>query len=118
MSTNFPERHKQLEATLGRLAKQLPGPVGGFARLHRDAVGAGRLDPKFKELIALGIAVAAHCEGCIAYHVHDALKAGASRAEILETLGIAIMMGGGPAAMYACDAFEALEQFESQGGAQ
>lgn len=117
MSTNFPERHKQLETLLAQLGKQLPGPVGGFARLHKEAIAAGRLDPKFKELVALGIAVATRCESCIAYHVHDALKAGANRAEILETLGVAIMMGGGPAAMYACDAFEALEQFERQGAA-
>ena len=52
-------------------------------------------------------------KSCIAFHVHDALAAGATRAEILETLGVAVMMGGGPAAMYACDAFAALEQFES-----
>ena len=76
------------------------------------------LTPKFKELIALSIAVAMYCESCIAFHVHDALKAGASRGEILEALGVAIMMGGEPAAMYACDAFEALGQFESQGGAR
>jgi len=118
MSTNFPERHERLEALLAQLAKQLPGPVGGFARLHKEAIAAGQLNPKFKELIALGIAVAIRCESCVAYHVHDALKAGASRAEILETLGIAIMMGGGPATMYACDAFEALKQFETQGAAQ
>jgi len=118
MSTNFPERHKQLEALLGQLGKQLPGPVAGFARLHKEATAAGQLDRKFKELIALGIAVAIRCEDCVGFHVHDALKAGASRAEILETLGVAIMMGGGPATMYACDAFEALEQFESQGAAR
>ncbi len=115
MSTNFPERHKQLEALLGQLAKQLPGPVGGFGRLHKESIAPGQLNPKFKELIALGIAVAVRCESCITFHVHDALKAGATRTEILETLGVAIMMGGGPAAMYACDAFEALEQFEKSG---
>jgi AhpD family alkylhydroperoxidase len=62
--------------------------------------------------MALGIAVAIRCDNCIAYHVHDALKVGATRAEIVETLGVAMMMGGGPATMYACEAFEALEQFE------
>jgi AhpD family alkylhydroperoxidase len=118
MGTNFPERRKQLGTLLGRLGKELPGPVGGFSRLHREATASGQLDAKFKELIALGIAVALRCESCIAYHVHDALKAGATRAEILEALGVAILMGGGPGAMYACDAFEALEQFESEGVAR
>ena len=87
--------------------------MGGFAGLHKAATTKGALDTRAKELIALGIAVAVRCESCIAFHVHDALAAGATRAEVLETLGVAVMMGGGPAAMYACDAFAALEQYES-----
>lgn len=115
MSTNFPERHNELQRTLGQLARELPGPLGGFGRLHKDATAAGALPTKLKELVALGIAVTIRCDNCIAFHVHDALKAGATRAEILETLGVAIMMGGGPATMYACEAYEALAQFEGAG---
>ncbi|HUZ31511.1 MAG TPA: carboxymuconolactone decarboxylase family protein [Xanthobacteraceae bacterium] len=111
--TNFPARHAELQSIMPRLASELRGPIGGFANLHKAATADGTLNTKTKELIALVIAVAGHCEPCIAYHVHDALRAGASRAEMLEALGVAVMMGGGPAAMYACDAFVALEQFES-----
>ncbi len=114
MTTNYPQRHQELQGLLGRLAKELPGPMAGFGRLHRDSVAQGTLPAKFKELIALAIAIAVRCEGCIAFHVHDAIAAGASREEIVETIGVAVMMGGGPAAMYACDAFEALDQFERQ----
>jgi AhpD family alkylhydroperoxidase len=64
---------------------------------------------------ALGIGIAARCDGCIAYHVHDALKAGASRKEIVETIGVAVLMGGGPAAVYGTEAFAALNQFETAG---
>lgn len=113
MSANFPERRNELEVLMRRLGRDLPGPMGGFAGLHRAATAKSALDTKTKELIALGIAVAIRCDSCIAFHVHDALAAGAARVEILETLGVAVMMGGGPAAMYACDAFSALEQFES-----
>jgi AhpD family alkylhydroperoxidase len=114
MSTNFPERRKQLETLLAQMGKTLPGPLDGFASLHKESVAEGVLSAKVKELVALGIGVAVRCDGCIAFHVHDALKAGATRKEILETLGVAIMMGGGPAAMYACDAFNALDQFENE----
>jgi len=114
VSTNFPEKHHDLQQLFGKLSKELPGAVSGFARLHKDSMAPGTLETKFKELIALGIAVAIHCDDCVAYHVHDALKAGASHAEIIEALGVAIMMGGGPAAMYACEAFEALQQYESK----
>lgn len=112
--TNFPERRNELQSILPRLAREIPGTVSGFANLHKAATATGQLDAKTKELIALGIAVAIRCKSCIAYHVHDALKAGATRAEVVETLGVAIMMGGGPATMYACDAFTALEQFEAR----
>jgi AhpD family alkylhydroperoxidase len=112
--TNFPERRKALNALMAALGREAPGAVAGFAHMHKDATSPGALAPKVKELVALGIAVAQRCENCIAYHVHDALRAGASRAEILDALGVAIMMGGGPAAMYACEAYEALQQFEAE----
>jgi AhpD family alkylhydroperoxidase len=114
MATDFPARRNELQGLMLRLGREIPGPLGGFANLHKAATASGLLDAKIKELIALAIAVAMRCESCIAYHVHDALKAGANHAEVLETLGVAVMMGGGPATMYACDALTALEQFESQ----
>jgi AhpD family alkylhydroperoxidase len=114
MTTNFPGRRQELQIQLARLAKELPGPVDGFGRLHTESVAEGTVPAKFKELMALAIAIAVHCEDCIAYHVHDALAAGATHQEILETIGVAIMMGGGPAAMYACDAYVALDQYEKQ----
>jgi len=68
-----------------------------------------------KELIALAIAITVGSDGCIAYHVHDALKSGASREEILETVGVAVMMGGGPSVVYGKEAVAALEQFAAAG---
>jgi AhpD family alkylhydroperoxidase len=114
MSTDFPGKFHDLQILLGKMSRELPGTTAGFAHLHKEATAAGTLGTKAKELMALAIAVAIHCEDCIAYHVHDAVKAGATRNEVLETLGVAIMMGGGPALMYACEAFDALQQYESQ----
>jgi AhpD family alkylhydroperoxidase len=115
MEHQYPEYRTHLNELLLKLGKELPGPMSGFGQLHRHAVADGALSTKQKELIALGIGIAARCDGCIAYHVHDALRAGATRKEIVETIGVAIMMGGGPATMYGAQAFEALEQFETQG---
>jgi AhpD family alkylhydroperoxidase len=111
MTTNYVDYHKHLEERLTQLGRELPGPMTGFARLHKKAVEDGALDAKTKELLALAIGIAVHCEGCIAYHVHDAVAAGATRQELLETIGVAIMMGGGPASMYAAHALDAIEQF-------
>lgn len=71
----------------------------------------GVLDSKTKELIALGIAITVRCDGCIAFHVNEALKSGATSNEILETIGVAVLMGGGPSVVYGCEAMEALNQF-------
>jgi AhpD family alkylhydroperoxidase len=79
MSTNFSARHNELQDLMLRLGRELPGPLGGFANLHKAATAGGALDAKTKELMALAIAVAIRCESCIAYHVHDALKAGRRR---------------------------------------
>ncbi len=52
--------------------------------------------------MALSIGIAVHCDGCIAYHVYDAIATGATHAEVIETTGVTIMMGGGPAVVYGC----------------
>jgi len=111
MTTNYIELHDHLEKQITNLGNELSGPMSGFARLHRKSVEDGVLTGKTKELIALAISVAIRCEGCIAYHVHDAIKAGAARPEIIEAIGVAIMMGGAPAVVYATYAMDAVEQF-------
>ena len=97
-----------------KLIVDMPDTMAGFGALHAAAVAPGALETKTKELIALGIGISVRCNGCIAFHVHDALHAGASRAEILDTIGVAILMGGGPSMVYGCEALEALEQFEQE----
>ena len=114
MITNYLEYHKHLEERVGKLGRELPGPMSGFARLHKKSVEEGALGARVKELMALAVSIAVRCEGCIAYHVHDAVAAGATRQELLETVGVAVMMGGGPALMYATQAQDAIEQFMPQ----
>ena len=111
MTTNFIEEYQHLQERLAQLGSELSGPMSGFARLHKKAVEVGALDTKTKELMALAISICVQCEGCIAYHTHDAIQAGATRAELLETIGVAIMMGGGPASIYAVHALDAIDQF-------
>lgn len=111
MNTNYVELHNHIQQQLGKLGKDLPGAMTGFGTLHASSVEAGTLDTKTKELIALAISAAIRCEGCISYHVHDALAAGATRQEIVEALGVAILMGGAPAAVNAVYVMDAVDQF-------
>lgn len=111
MKTDYVLEQQHLEARLAQLGQELPGPMSGFARLHRKAVEDGALPGKVKEMMALAISIVVGCDGCIAYHVHDAVEAGATRQELLETIGIALLMGGGPGSIYAAHALDAIEQF-------
>jgi AhpD family alkylhydroperoxidase len=113
MTTNYLELRNHLEDRLMQFGREMSGPMSGFARLHKKAVEDGALSAKVKEMMALAISIAVGCEGCIAYHVHDAIKAGATRAEFLETIGVGVMMGGGPGTIYAAHALDAVEQFLS-----
>jgi AhpD family alkylhydroperoxidase len=110
---SYPDIQTHIQKLMGELRREIPTVMEGFGKLHHAAVGDGALDPKAKELISLGIAISVRCEGCIAFHVHDAVKAGATRAEIVEAIGVAILMGGGPSLMYGVEAYEALGQFEA-----
>ena len=113
MTTNYLELRSHLEDRLTQFGREMPGPMTGFARLRKKAVEDGALSVKVKEMMALAVSIAVGCEGCIAYHVHDAIKAGATRPELLETIGVGVMMAGGPGTIYAAHALDAVEQFLS-----
>jgi AhpD family alkylhydroperoxidase len=109
---NWPQTTKDLSALLRDLRGGAPEVMKAFAGMAQSATAARALDAKTKELIALGIAVAVRCDDCIAFHVKAAVQQGASRDEVMETLGMAIYMGAGPSVMYASHALEAFSQFE------
>jgi AhpD family alkylhydroperoxidase len=88
--------------------------MAAFSSLAKAALEPKALDTKTKELIALGIAVATRCDGCIAFHAQAAVKQGATRDEVMETMGMAIYMGAGPSVMYAAQALEAFDQFAAK----
>ncbi len=110
---NYPQHYEHMKELMGKLGQEIPDTMGAFSQLHHASSGDGALNSQTKELIALGIAIAVHCDGCIAFHVHDAIAAGATRKQIAEAIGVAVLMGGGPSVMYGCEALEALAQFEA-----
>jgi AhpD family alkylhydroperoxidase len=112
MYTDWTKVMSDLRAPLRELRGGAPEVMKGFAGIAQAATKANALDAKTKELIALAIAVAIRCDDCIAFHAKAALEQGASRAEALEALGMAIYMGAGPAVMYAAHAIEAFDQLQ------
>ena len=110
MTKNFQERTRAVSGSLRKFRSDMPEVMKGFGELAKAALQDGVLSHKTKELIALCLGVAGHCDACIGFHVQALVKAGATRAEVEEALGVAIYMGGGPSLMYAADALTAFEQ--------
>lgn len=111
MSDKFTKVTKDISTQLAKMHKEMPEVMAGFSALAHAATKAGALDKKTKELIAMALAVANHCPGCIGFHSQALVKLETSREELLETLGMAVYMGGGPSLMYAAEALEAFEEF-------
>ena len=110
MSKDYRDITKRVSASLATLRSDKPELTKAFGALSHAALQDGALDHKTKELIALCLGVAGHCDACIGFHVKALIKAGATRAEIEEALGVAVYMGGGPSLMYAADVLTAYEQ--------
>ena len=110
---DWPSTTKDLAAELRNLRGGASEVMKHFAAIAQAALAPKALDAKTKELIALAISVAVRCDDCIAFHTKAAVEQGASREEVLETLGMAIYMGAGPSAMYASHALGAFTQFEA-----
>lgn len=100
---------------MGKLGVEIPEVMQGLGSLHAASFKPGALDLKTKELTALGIAIGVRCAGCITSHVAAAIKAGATKKEVAEVIGVAILMGGGPSLVYGIEAMQAFTQFEEAG---
>jgi AhpD family alkylhydroperoxidase len=74
----------------------------------------GTLTLAEKELIALAIGLAVRCENCIYAHIQAAVNAGATREQILEAAGVAVLMQGGPTYTYLPRVVEAFEFLAEQ----
>lgn len=109
MANNYKEITSELMPFMSKLKKEIPEVVNGFTSMSQAAKKDGVLDLKTKELIALALAVAARCDGCIGFHMQTLIKSGLTREELLETLSVALYMGGGPSYIYAAHALKAFE---------
>ncbi|HET6949376.1 MAG TPA: carboxymuconolactone decarboxylase family protein [Acidimicrobiales bacterium] len=100
-----------LRAPTRSLRHAIPEAWAGFTHLHDAAVAEGELPARLKEAVALALSVVKRCDGCIAYHAKAAARAGATPGEIAEVLGVALLMDGGTASVYAPRAWEAFNEF-------
>ena len=105
----FKSRQKDIRDALPELMKHFAGTMQVAFQQE------GALSHKVKQLATLAISIAVRCDYCIALHVANCLKAGATREEIMEICGVAIAMGGGPSYTYAAFVLDCLDACEQQG---
>jgi AhpD family alkylhydroperoxidase len=113
VSTHGREVLRELTPLHRELRRTVPEVYEGFGELHRAAFAPGALDTRTKELIALAIGVVEGCDGCIASHAQAAARAGATRQEAAEAIGVTFLMKGGPATIHGPRAFDAFCEFEA-----
>jgi len=103
--------HREMMSNLKALSVAAPELTRAFMGLHGATMKNGAIDTRTKELMALAIGISTRCEGCVVSHLRAALQAGATREQVLETIGVAVMMAGGPGMVYAGKALKALDEF-------
>ena len=103
--------NEEIQNSLKLLGEQHPTFMKSFAGFMGAVEKPGALDTKTKELMSVALSVVAHCSWCIAFHVKNALDAGATKDEVMESCFVATLMGGGPALMYTQLVVKALKDF-------
>jgi AhpD family alkylhydroperoxidase len=111
MAKDYRDIKNVVSGSLLRFREDMPEVMKSFGTLGQSALRGATLDSKTKELIALSLGVAGHCDACIAFHMKTLVALGATRMEIEEALSVCVYMGGGPSLMYAADALAAFEQW-------
>ncbi len=72
----------------------IPDVMAPYSAFRKGVYKDGALSHKCKRLIALALGLQAGCTRCVIGQTKDAVEAGASKAEILEAVSVAIVMGG------------------------
>lgn len=85
--------------------------------LDTNAYAPGALDVKTKELLGLAVSAVLRCDDCIKYHLETSYKNGVTKEEMMETMGIATLVGGTiviPHLRRAYEFWEALEEYHTK----
>jgi AhpD family alkylhydroperoxidase len=106
------ERLYQTEELIKQLHTEYPELTQPLTELYKKTGADGALPKRTKTIILVSLAVASKCEWCIAYHVKRALKAGATKDEIIEACYLAVLVFGTSAWMHIYAALKAIDAYK------
>ena len=107
MMLDWSDYQRQVLALVTEIGRASPGTVRGYRELSSAGAAKDLLGAKTRELIALAVAVTRQCDGCIVIHTDAAIRAGATREEIAEALGVAIAVNAGAALVFSTRVLDA-----------
>jgi AhpD family alkylhydroperoxidase len=96
--------NKENLARLKKMDSLAPEVMKAFWAFDKASVAAGAIPVKYKELIAVAVALTTQCTYCIDIHSGNARKAGATDAEIAEAAMVAAALRAGGAVTHATHA--------------
>src|SRR3954453_9662340 len=96
---------KENLAKVKKMESLAPDVMKAFWAFDKAAVAEGAIPVKYKELIAIGVAVTPQCPYCIDIHSGNARKAGATEAEIAEAAVVPPSLRAGAAITHATHLF-------------
>jgi len=86
-----------------------------FFNLDSNTYKDGALPSQTKELLGLVASTVLRCNDCIDYHLEQCAKTGSSKDEIIESLNVALMVGGSIVIPHLRHAIHTLELLEVEG---
>src|SRR5262249_56127377 len=87
---------------IGELA---PDAMKTFWAFDKAATAAGAIPAKYKELMAVAVALTTQCPYCIEIHAKKARESGASDAELAQTVMLAAPLPAAPAVPHPTHSF-------------
>ena len=111
--SNYDRMADEVSESSAELIRSLPSAMKGFKALGAATFADGALTRKTKDLIALALSIASGCDGCVAYHARRLSDQGVEREQVVEAIGVAIQMGGGPSMVYGGEAVRAFNSFQT-----
>ena len=108
---HFHQVTDDLRAPYRELSEALPDVMSRYNAFAAAAMADGALPRRMKEIIALAISITRECDGCISAHARGAARRGATLAEVTEMIGVALVMNGGPGAVWGPRALAAFHEF-------
>lgn len=102
---------KAEEAVETILGKEMPEVMKRLGRYNATVMADGAISAKHKELMSLAIALGLSCHpSCINFHIAGSLAGGATKQEILETMAVAMFIGGGRSVVCTIEALPFLNE--------